>query len=303
MTPQEQEMIDGLVDRIRKTQVTDKDSAAEQRLQQGLAGYPDAVYVLAQTVLVQQYGLQQAQSQINELQGQSQTLQEQLRQAAEHVRSTGTGGGFLSHIFGSGSSVASTTQPAQAPPYQPVNNPGYGAGPSPTQGYPPPPQAYPPQGYPTPSSGGMFSGGGGGGFLQGAMQTAAGVAAGEMMFQGMESLFHGFEGGGGGGRGFGGGMGGGETVVNNYYDDDQSGGDRQESRRDEGGRGDSNFYNPSDDASRSDNGDTGQRFADTGNDDSSQDLSGSDDSTFDNGGSDDSSFDNNSGSDDGSGGF
>ncbi len=303
MTPQEQEMIDGLVDRIRKTQVTDKDSAAEQRLQQGLAGYPDAVYVLAQTVLVQQYGLGQAQSQITELKQQTQTLQDQLQQAAEHAKSSGSGGGFLSHIFGSGSSSSPAPQPGQAPPYQPVNNPGYSSQPYPTQGYPPPPPAYPQQGYPAPSSGGMF-GGGGGGFLQGAMQTAAGVAAGEMMFQGMESLFHGFERGGGGGYGLSGGMGGGETVVNNYYDDDRSaGGDREDRGRDEGGRADTKFYNPSDDASRSDSGDTGAQFADTGNDNSGADFSGNDDSNFDDSSSNDAGFNDNSGSDDSGGGF
>ncbi len=60
-----------------------------------------------------------------------------------------------------------------------------------------------------------------------------------MMFQGMESLFHGFEHSGGGSgyeRGLAG-SGGGETV-NNYYDDDR--GDR--GQRD-GGRDDSFFYN------------------------------------------------------------
>ena len=54
MTPQEQQMIDGLIDRIRNTQVTDNDLDAARYLQQGLAGNPDALYVLAQTVLVQQ---------------------------------------------------------------------------------------------------------------------------------------------------------------------------------------------------------------------------------------------------------
>ena len=305
MTPQEQEMIDGLVDRIRKTQVTNKDSAAEQRLQQGLAGYPDAVYVLAQTVLVQQYGLGQAQAQINDLKAQSEdlkaqndTLQDQLQQAAQAKNTGGGGGSFLSHIFGGGSSSQPSAPPA--PPYQPVNNPGYGAQPYPG-GYPPPPAGYSPQGYPAQSPG-MFGGGGGGGFLQSAIQTAAGVAAGEMMFQGMESLFHGFEHGGGGyGSGFSGmGERGGETVVNNYYDDDRGG--REDRGRDEGGRGDSSFYNPSDDASRSDMGDSSARFADTGSDLSNDEplAGGSDDSTFDDSGSDDSSgFDDNSGSDDG----
>ena len=284
MTPQEQQMIDGLISRIRNTKVENKDTAAEQYLQQGLAGYPDAVYVLAQTVLVQQYGLQQAQQQIEALKQQIGDLQDQLQQASQAKASSSSGGSFLSHIFGSGSSNQPTPQQSQ-PQYQPVNNPGFSTQGYPAAGYPPPPPAYPPQGYPV--AGGF---GAGGGFLAGAMQTAAGVAAGELAFQGMESLFHGFE--HGGGSGFGGGMGGGETVVNNYYDDSGDRGGRDEDR----GRNDSSFYNPSDDASRSD---SGAQFADTGSDrDDSQNLSGND-TSFDDNSTDDATFDDNSGIDDG----
>ena len=182
MTPQEQQMIDGLIDRIRNTQVTDKDLDAERYLQQGLAGNPDTLYILAQTVLVQQYGLSQAQQQI-------QQLQAALDEARQHVQ-TG-GGSFLSKIFGG----PANTQQTQ---YQPVNNPGY-----------PPPYApayapaYTQPAYPS----------AGGGFLRGALQTAAGVAMGEMAFESVESLFHGF---GGGPYGYGHPS---ESVVNNYYDD------------------------------------------------------------------------------------
>ena len=284
MTPQEQQMIDGLINRIRSTEVANKDTAAEQRLQQGLAGYPDALYVLAQTVLVQQYGLQQAGAQLEALKQQNTALQEQVQQAQQAGTHIGAGsGGFLSHIFGNaaGSGTQNSSQmvqpPAPPPSYQPVNNPGYGSQSYPAPGYPPPP---PPQSYPAPGGGGMLGsggmlGGGGGGFLQGAMQTAAGVAAGEMMFQGMESLFHGFEHSGGGyERGLAG-SGGGETV-NNYYDD--NGGDRGE-RHDR--RDDSSFYNPSDDASRdafagSDNS-TDSNFGDTGGENFSGSDLGSDD--------------------------
>lgn len=312
-------MIDGLIDRIRKTQVTDKDPAAEQRIQAGLASSPDALYVLAQTVLVQGYGLGKAQAQINDLQARTAALQEQLQGAAEHARTSGSGGGFLSHLFGSGN-AADQPAPLQNPPYQPVNNPGYAPnyppnnapGPSnppyssqpyPGGGYPAPPPAYPPQGYPAPSSG--IFGSGGGGFLQGAMRTAAGVAAGEMMFQGMESLFHGLEHGGGGGSGFmGTGERGSESVVNNYYDDGRSG-DENRGGGDRGlesqGRDGGGFYNPSDDASRSGSGDSETRFADNGSDssnDSGQDsgdaFSGGGGASFD----DSSSFDDNSGGDD-----
>ena len=76
-------------------------------------------------------------------------------------------------------------------------------------------------------------------FMRGAMQTAAGVAAGALAFEGVEAIMHGLGGFGhpGMGMGWGGGgfgmspgfggmgmMGGGferpveETVVNNYYD-------------------------------------------------------------------------------------
>ncbi len=56
--------------------------------------------------------------------------------------------------------------------------------------------------------------GGGGGFLQGAMQTAAGVVAGEFAFRALEDVFHGF--GGGSERSFSGGS----ETVNNYYGND-----------------------------------------------------------------------------------
>lgn len=263
MTPQEQELIDGLIQRIRNTQVTDKDVEAEQHLQQGLAGYPDAVYVLAQTVLVQQYGLTQAQQQI-------QQLQAALEEARQHANQTG-GGSFLSKIFGGPSQNQQATGQGYPPPqqsYQPVNNAGY------------PPQSYAQPAFGSPYAQPMGYAPAGGGFLRGALQTAAGVAAGEVVFQGMESLFHGFGGGYGEGRP-------GETVVNNYYDD--AGRDEHRAVAD-----DSNFYNPEHDASR-DRGDQDSRnFADADNaqpddygvDDNSD--SGSDDAGFDDGGGDSS---------------
>ena len=266
MTPQEQQMIDGLIDRIRNTQVTDKDLDAERYLQQGLAGSPDALYILAQTVLVQQYGLNQAQQQI-------QQLQAALDEAHQHIQQSGGGGSFLSKIFG-GSANAQQTQ------YQPVNNPGY-----------PPPYApaYAPA-YTQPAYPQM----GGGGFLRGALQTAAGVALGEAAFESMESLFHGF---GGGPYGYGHPS---ESVVNNYYDD----AGQHEHHAD-----DSSFYNPEHDASRQDLSDqsSSQSLADT-SDNSGADIGGfgGDTSDFvDNSGFDDSGFDDsgsNFGDDGGSGG-
>ena len=41
MTPQEQEMIGDLIDRVQKTQLAEKDMDAEQMLQEGLGRNPD----------------------------------------------------------------------------------------------------------------------------------------------------------------------------------------------------------------------------------------------------------------------
>jgi hypothetical protein len=212
MTPQEQEMIGDLMDRVQKTQLAEKDMDAEQMLQQGLGKNPDALYILAQTVLVQKYALEQAQAQL--AQAKAQIEQMQQRPEPKHATS------FLGSLLG--------RNEAPAPPPPPPPPPqGYGA----QQGYPPqqgyaPVQGYPPQqAYPqyAPVGGGFgapMGGGGGGGFLRGAAQTAAGVAAGALAFEGVESLMHGFGHAAGYGQEFGGFGGEGqrpvEEVVNNY---------------------------------------------------------------------------------------
>jgi hypothetical protein len=85
---------------------------------------------------------------------------------------------------------------------------------------------------------------GGGSFLRGAAQTAAGVAAGALLFEGVESMF-------GGHSGYGGGYGGhegGTTIINNYED-------RPAPEHHAAADNDSSFYNPSHDASRDLSGD------------------------------------------------
>jgi len=264
MTPQEKQMIDDLVQRIRTTQVQDKDDEADQYIKQTLAAVPDALYILTQTVLVQDYGLQQAQDQIADLQQQCGELQQQAQQAQQPKKS------FLGSLLG-------TNDPT--PQYQPVNN--YGPPPSyPPPGYGAPPAYGQPMGYGAPA--------GGGGFLRGALQTAAGVAAGEMLFEGAESLFHGF--------GHEGGFPGGgesrptEVINNNYYDG-------QPNEHHESSSTDGSFYNPGHDASSQNDfaSSTQGNSYDDNNlaDDSGNDLDTDDSSNFDDGGSsggDDSGF-------------
>ncbi len=272
-------MIGDLIDRIQKTNLSEKDPDAEQMLQQGLARTPDALYILAQTVLVQKYALDQAQSQLAAAKAQI----EQLQQHPEPKHASS----FLGNLLGLNQTPAQPTAPPQSynppppPPYAPVG--GYGADPGgPYYGAPP-----------------RMSGatGGGGGFLQNAMQTAAGVAAGALAFQGIESLMHGFghAAGYGGGPAFGGmesGMGGQdrpvENITNNYYDDN---------RDDRGGQGahdvstaEREIGNDSDlNANTADQSDRDTLYG--SNDDTSNDTANLDDSSFDN---NSSSFDDDS---------
>lgn len=204
MTPQEQQLLNSLVERVNQTQLQEKDPDAEALLNQQLGGNPDALYVMAQTVLVQNIALEQAKAQVAQLQQQAQ----QQRPQPAHTTS------FLGRLLGEREEEPPTPQP---PPYQPVNT-QYGS-----QYAQPAPQYAPPQ-YQQPQyapvSYGQPS------FLRGAMQTAAGVAAGALAFQGVEAILHGMGGGGWGGPTYGmGGFGGGlgrpieETVINNYYDE------------------------------------------------------------------------------------
>jgi hypothetical protein len=210
MTPQEESMLGDLIRRVQQTQLTEKDPDAQEYLDQQLGNNPDSLYILAQTVLVQKYALEQAQKQL-----------EQLKQQAQQPARSGS---FLGNLFGHGQqeapqrpAIAAQQQqyaPPPPPPYTPVSQPAYTTYPAP---------GYAPQYAPAP--------GGGSSFLRSAATTAAGVAAGALAFEGVESLMHGFGhsagfgGGGFGGNEFGGFGGGGfgerpieENVVNNYYD-------------------------------------------------------------------------------------
>lgn len=299
MTPQEQEMIQGLIDRVNQTQLPEKDSQAEQLLTQTLGRNPDALYILAQTVLVQKYALDQAQKQLADLKAQLDHARQQPPQTQQEHHTS-----FLSSLLG-------RNDPPPPPPPPPVqgNSQQYAPVPNyaPSSGYA---QAQPGYAQAQPQSGGSIFGGGAGapqsgGFLRSALQTATGVAAGALAFQGIESLMHGFGGGGGGfgggGQGFGNFGGGGEPreeVINNYYGDSGSdrGGDNNLSPDIEDRRNDSSSFSGNDNsdsfADTGNSGDDNSSFDSGDNDsgDSSSFDSGSDSSSFDSGGGDDSSF-------------
>ena len=268
MTSQEEQMLRALVERVNATKLTEKDVDAENLLAKGFSGNSDAVYVLAQSVLVQNIALEQARGQLEQAKQQIEELKQQP------AKSGGFLGGLLGHHDkpqqqsapanpqqsgqGAGSQGYQQVYSPQAAeyetPYQGSYGPSQGAYQQPYPGpyqAPPPPPAYgyappPPPVYGAPV-GGYYAQpmGAGSSFLRGAAQTAAGVAAGALAFEGVEALLHGGFGHPGYGMGMGGwgmpgvgfgmgpgmgmGMGPGfggfgyerpveETVVNNYYD-------------------------------------------------------------------------------------
>jgi hypothetical protein len=183
MTPEEREMLTDLANKIAHTPTQAQDPQADEFIRTNIGKRPDALYILTQTVLIQNLAIQQAQQELQE-----------LKQRAAPPAAPRAGSSFLG-----GGAIPGGSYPAAEPAFP--------ASPSPQ---PVPQYAAPPGGAP-PS------------FLRSAAQTAAGVAAGALAFQGIRSLF------GGGFGGLGGprigdslsGAPGGETIINNYYDSPQ----------------------------------------------------------------------------------
>ncbi|HSU33882.1 MAG TPA: DUF2076 family protein [Bryobacteraceae bacterium] len=188
MTPEERNMLTDLANKVAQTPAPPKDPEAEEFIRTRIGNRPDALYLMTQTVLIQNMALQQAQQQLAQMQRGGSTQGQ--------VSSGSFLGGGSRPNYGSAPSGGSYGAP---PPQQPQYSAPYAGAPS---------------GQPS--------------FLRGAAQTAAGVAAGALAFEGIRSLFeHPGYGGGGlmGGEGY---MGGGapqEEVVNNYYDSPSDGGD------------------------------------------------------------------------------
>ncbi len=236
MTSDERNMLTDLANKVAQTPAPPKDAEAEDFIRTRIGNRPDALYLMTQTVLIQNMALQQAQQQIAQMQG-----------GGSSQGQVGTG--FLGQGGSQGGQRTSYGSPSgssySAPP--PPQQPQYGA---------PASAASAPSGQPS--------------FLRGAAQTAAGVAAGALAFEGVRSLFEhpgyggggGFFGGGGGGE-YMGGMGGApqEEVVNNYYDSPGGGNDLQ--ANDTGNYQDDNSSQVDDSSGFDDGGgfDDGSNFA------------------------------------------
>jgi uncharacterized protein len=163
MTSDERTLISNLFDRLNSAAAQPKDQEADEYIRTKVAQQPSAPYLLVQSTLVMQQALSAAQTRIADLEKQVAAAQ---RSAPEQ------GGSFLSgvaNLFGGGQSSPQPPRGPQTPP------------PLPSQSAPLSPLSPPP----LPQSG---RGPAGGSFLQSALSTAAGVAGGALLFQGIQNL-------------------------------------------------------------------------------------------------------------------
>ncbi|WP_460144467.1 DUF2076 domain-containing protein [Pseudomonas sp. S2_A02] len=184
MNSEEQTLIDGLFSRLQQaeTDSAPRDAQAEARIKEHLTRQPAAGYFMTQAILVQEAAIKSLDEQNKQLTQQVQQLQAELQSAkAQTAAPTPSGGGFLSSIFGGSSR---DPQPAPTQSAAPSNGgwrepgrPSFNSQPPQQNFGAPPQQNYAPQ-QPV-----------GSGFLGGALKTAAGVAGGVMLAQGISSLF------------------------------------------------------------------------------------------------------------------
>lgn len=210
MTPEERQLLNALADRVKSVPPQQKDPEADQFLRQLVMERPDTAYILAQTVIMQDFALRNAQAQIDD-------MRQQLEGPPPQQERSGS---FLGGLFGGSAPQQPTSQPSGSVPR--VNPWGPSSQAQPPRGYAPEP--YPYSGGPT---GPTMQPSQTGDFLRNAAGTAAGVAGGALLFQGIQSLFSGHQGGGLMGGGFSGMTPrdslSESTVINNYYGDEPGG--------------------------------------------------------------------------------
>jgi hypothetical protein len=193
MNSDERQLITDLFQRMRDYGAPEKDRDAEILINQQLRANPDAAYMLVQSVLVQEQGLEAANGRIQE-------LEEQLRsvEAPRGQRS----GGFLDGFWGGRrSEEPRSSVPQVGSRATPSAYDSRGDGRSPWGQSAPPPQA-----QPAPAASG-------GGFMRSALTTAAGVAGGLLVADGLRNM-----------------LGGGAHASQSHREAGGSGGDSQDAR-------------------------------------------------------------------------
>ncbi|RAM67473.1 ABC transporter substrate-binding protein [Pseudomonas putida] len=184
MNTEEQTLIDGLFGRLKQAEDPSqpRDAQAQACIEEHVRQQPAAPYYMAQAILVQEAAIKRLDEQNKQLEAELKQARAQAEAARAGSAPSNGGGGFLSSIFGSsGRNAAPAVQP-QRPAAAPVASGGGWREPS-APGFSQP-QAQQSGFAAAPARNGASS------FLGGAMQTAAGVAGGVLLAQGISSLFN-----------------------------------------------------------------------------------------------------------------
>ena len=156
MTPDETRLLSNFLSQLGQVSGVSKDPQAASMIAEAVTRQPDAAYLLVQRSLLQDQALAAATARIAALEAQS--------------RATPAASSFLdagSNAWGRGAVAAPQSAPAPQPNGLPMQAVAAYAAPAPSR---------------------FFGGGGGGSFLTSMAATAAGVAGGAFLFQGIESL-------------------------------------------------------------------------------------------------------------------
>ncbi|PZQ15955.1 MAG: hypothetical protein DI565_09070 [Ancylobacter novellus] len=195
MNQAERDLIANLFQRIRGVETAPRDPEAEAFIDEQVVRQPHAPYAMAQTVVVQDHALKAAQDRIEALENEIRDLREAGAARFDQRPTASPWGPRAQDAMdrsGEGREFGRPEDDAptyDAPRSTPGARPTYG-GSGLAYGSPPPYAAGQSYGSPQPQPEPQRSGGG---FMSGALQTAAGVAAGALLFQGVRSLFGGDE--------------------------------------------------------------------------------------------------------------
>ena len=229
MTQQETDALRAFLGQLTQVPQVSRDPQASNLINEAIAQQPDAGYLLVQRAMLQDQALQTARAQIAQLQSQLQAERDSNRNRSNPGVAAAPGGGFLDPAGAWGNS-------AWDAPRNPVAAQGNIGQPQRVAAAPQPQYANPqaPQyaDAPAPPARPGFFGGGGSGFLGNIAATAAGVAGGAFLFQGIESLMghHGSAGAGLMGQAGSNSLPVENTTINNFYDADKTAADNGSER-------------------------------------------------------------------------
>ncbi|HYC05718.1 MAG TPA: DUF2076 family protein [Azospirillaceae bacterium] len=177
MTPDEERLLNDLLERLRRSPAGEIDRAAEAAIMGAVRERPDLPYMMAQTIIMQDFALRDAQTRIQEMERQAKGGGGSFLAGAWGNRGPGMAraGGYGANAGGHAHTGGGHAGGYSSGPWGPPPMPGqYGSG----------------YGYGTgfggfPGHPGMQ----GGGFLRSAAATAAGVVGGALLLNSLQGMF------------------------------------------------------------------------------------------------------------------